>query len=619
MKLLDFRKALFFLLAISVFISCEKNQPPTCQFLKPADGYTANKGDMVTIAVSADDAEGTVTEVRLFINEEGLASLDFPYNYELNTDNYRSGPYIIKLTAKDDEGLESSAEIEIIIDAIYSIVSTTEVSDINYNSAVAGGAVSDDGGAEISETGVYWDTIPSPETAGNQIPMGQGLGVFTGTLSELPHGKQIYYKAYAVNSAGISIGEEFSFMTNTIPTVKTGTIQSVGFASALVSGEIVSDGGETITEKGIYWSTDTIADITGTRLLIEGQEAEYSTTLTDLSTSTTYYVKAFAVNAAGESLGEEVHFTTTGTATVLTHEARSNRYTSRILSGGISDNGGNELSETGFYFGTSPDPASSGSRISVGSEMGEFTSTQIDLVPGSTYYYTAFAVNEAGESLGEIMSFELTHGEEGSITDSRDQKEYGTIQIGEQVWMSENLRATQLNDGTEIPYVTDSTSWYSNGILPAYGWPEYDPKWEERGALYNYYVIETGKLCPAGWHVPSAEEWRELEYYLGMEESTILTDGFRGDNEGGMLKTTTLWDSPNTGATDELGFSALPTGRFGFEGDYGYLNSRTFFWASTRLNWNRPMRRMLDDEHGQLSRSVVMENSGLSVRCVKDE
>jgi uncharacterized protein (TIGR02145 family) len=104
-----------------------------------------------------------------------------------------------------------------------------------------------------------------------------------------------------------------------------------------------------------------------------------------------------------------------------------------------------------------------------------------------------------------------------------------------------------------------------------------------------------------------------------MEESTILTDGFRGDNEGGMLKTTTLWDSPNTGATDELGFSALPTGRFGFEGDYGYLNSRTFFWASTRLNWNRPMRRMLDDEHGQLSRSVVMENSGLSVRCVKDE
>ena len=618
MKTLNFRKALPFLLASILLVSCEKNQPPTCQFLKPADGYTVTRGSTISIAVSADDAEGTVSEVRLFINEEGLAALDFPYNYELNTESYRSGFYTLKVTARDDEGLESSAEIEIIIDAVYSIVATSEATDINYNSAVAGGAVSDDGGDDVSETGVYWDTISSPEIAGKQIPMGQGLGAFMGTLSELPHGKQIYYKAYAVNSAGISVGEEFSFMTNTVPSVKTGTIQSVDFASALVSGEILSDGGETITEKGIYWSTDTIADITGTRLLIESQEGTFSTKLTDLSTSTTYFIKAFAVNAAGESLGEEVSFTTSGTATVLTHEARSNRYTSRILSGEISDNGGNEVSEFGFYFGTSPEPTNSGSRILVGSGFGEFTSTQIDLVPGITYYYTAFAVNKAGESLGEEMSFELTHGEEGTFTDSRDQKEYGTIQIGEQVWMSENLKATLYNDGTEILHVTDSAAW-SNNTGPACCWPDNDPQNKDRGALYNYYVVETQKLCPAGWHVPSAKEWRKLEYYLGMDESVSLTDGFRGENEGGMLKITSLWDSPNFGATNEILFSAKPTGRVGFEGEFLYLNATAFFWTSTRADWNRPMRRLLYFENGQISRSVAMENSGLSVRCIKDE
>jgi uncharacterized protein (TIGR02145 family) len=184
--------------------------------------------------------------------------------------------------------------------------------------------------------------------------------------------------------------------------------------------------------------------------------------------------------------------------------------------------------------------------------------------------------------------------------------------------MSENLKATLYSDGTEILHVTDSALW-SNNSGPAYCWPDTDPQWKERGALYNWYTVETGKLCPAGWHVPSDKEWRQLEFFLGMDESVALTDGFRGKNEGGMLKTTSLWDSPNAGATDELGFKAIPTGRIGDNGEFLYLNAVAFFWSRTLDGTNRPIRRLLYYENGQISRVVATRDFGLSVRCVKDK
>lgn len=405
MKTLNFHKTLHFLLASFLLISCEKNQAPSCQFIEPVDGYTVTRGDIISISAEAADAEGVISEMRLYISEEGLATLEFPYKYDLNTADYSSGSYTLKATVRDAEGLEASDEIQVIIDAAYSVVTTSEATSITYNTALAGGSVSDDGGGEIIEYGVYWDTISSPETAGKQVSMGQGLGDFTGTLSELPHGQQVYYKAYAQNSAGISVGEEFSFITNTVPTVQTSTIQSIAYDSALVGGEISSDGGETITEKGVYWSTDPIAELTGTRLPIESEAALFNTTLKNLSIFTTYYIKAFATNAAGESIGEEISFTTTGTATVITLQARSDKNNSLVLNGEVSDNGGNEVTETGFYFGTSQDPSSSGTKIPVGSGLGAFTSTLEDLNQGTTYFVVAYAVNSSGESLGEEITF----------------------------------------------------------------------------------------------------------------------------------------------------------------------------------------------------------------------
>ncbi len=618
MKTLNFHGTILVLLSVFLFISCEKNQAPQVQIIKPADGYTVTKGDIIAISVSAADEDGAVSEVRLFLDEIGLAALEFPYNYDLNTDAYSSGEMILKVTARDNEGLESSDEIKIIIDASFSTVSTSEVSSITYNSAMVGGSVSDDGGGEITETGVYWDTLASPETDGKMVSLGVGPGEFSGIITELPHGKKIYYKAYSVNSAGVAFGEERFFLTNTIPTVQSSGASNIDISSAVVGGELTADGGESVTELGVYWSSEPMAELSGVRIVIESSESSFSTTLEGLSAFTTYYFKAFAKNAAGESLGQEESFTTFGLATVNTTVVEGNIYKQVFVGGEVTDNGGYPVSETGVYWGINPNPISSGTRFSLGSQMGSFSGEMVDLNIGSTYYAVAFAVTTAGESVGEERSYKVPEPVLGSITDARDQEVYGTVIIGEQVWMSENLRASKYTDGTPIPYIADAAGWVANSGA-GYAWYNNDPEEAEKGAFYNWYVTENENICPVGWHVPIEKEWLELETYLGMDTAVALTDGFRGANVGGMLKTTTLWDSPNTGATNEVGFSSKPTGRIGQDGTFLYQKEVGYYWGSDDNGpGNLPIRRLLYNIEGGVSRSTVLKEFGLSIRCVKD-
>ena len=126
---------------------------------------------------------------------------------------------------------------------------------------------------------------------------------------------------------------------------------------------------------------------------------------------------------------------------------------------------------------------------------------------------------------------------------------YHTVTIGNQVWMVENLKTTRYNDGTAIPNVTDSSVW-SKLSTPAYCWYNNDASSYKAtyGALYNWYAVNVQKLCPKGWHVASNAEFYALNSFL--------------DGECGKLKEagTIHWYSPNKGATNETGFTALPGG-----------------------------------------------------------
>lgn len=316
MKTLNFQWILLFILASILIASCKQNQAPICQITEPEEGSTFTRGDVISISILAEDEEGLVSKVRLYLNGTGLIELEFPFTYVLQTEEFSSGEYTLKAIAKDDEGLESTDEVKIIIDAAFSTINTSPASSISFNSALLGGSVSNNGGDEISEKGIYWDTVPSPETAGNQIAINQGIGEFNDTITDLPQGTRIYHKAYAINSAGIALGEELYFNTHTSPTVQTDYISESDYASATLHGHVLDNGGEQVTETGFYWSTEASAELTGTRLPAINDSGAFSAILDNLAQYTTYNIKAYAVNAAGESYGEEISFSTPGILTL---------------------------------------------------------------------------------------------------------------------------------------------------------------------------------------------------------------------------------------------------------------------------------------------------------------
>lgn len=189
-----------------------------------------------------------------------------------------------------------------------------------------------------------------------------------------------------------------------------------------------------------------------------------------------------------------------------------------------------------------------------------------------------------------------------------DGNDYAVVSIGAQTFMAENLRTTRLNDGTLIPYEKDYATWGST-TLPAYCW--YDTtqsSYIDYGILYNWFAVETGNLCPTGWHVPSNSEWNDLINYLWPQSEA-----------GGRLKETgtTHWNTPNTGASNNTGFTGLPGGsRYG-TGAFIGVGNNGWWWASSNNGiYGHDLGLIYDSSN--VSTGSTSVNAGLSVRCVID-
>jgi uncharacterized protein (TIGR02145 family) len=204
---------------------------------------------------------------------------------------------------------------------------------------------------------------------------------------------------------------------------------------------------------------------------------------------------------------------------------------------------------------------------------------------------------------------------QSTITDIEGNK-YKTVFICGKWWMAENLRATKFNDGTPIFEANSNSDWidYYTDRKPAYCWYNNDPSNKaEYGALYNYAVGE-GNVCPAGWHIPS-----DYEYYgmsLCFDPDSRMSSGTISDISGAMLKEagTTHWQSPNTGATNSSGFTALPGGRRNIDGTFVTLHTEGSWWSDKGLSF---VGVVYNDTY--LSFSEGGNEYGRSIRCVKDE
>ncbi len=292
--------------------------------------------------------------------------------------------------------------------------------------------------------------------------------------------------------------------------------------------------------------------------------------------------------------------------------------TSAIVGGEVTGNGGSPVTDYGIYWGTSANPESTGTKLSIGSGTGSFSISLTGLSTSTLYYIKAYAVNDAGEAFGSEVSFTTLDKGTGTLADIEGNT-YSTVIIGTQEWMAENLKTTMYNDNTPIPLVTDATVW-SNLTTPAYSWYDNDEATygPSLGVLYNWYGIATDKLCPTDWHVPTDEEWKILEIYLGMSRSDADLISWRGTDQGTKLKTTSGWHDHGNG-TDDFGFAALPSGYR--DSKLGTFNSyeRSGWWWSSSTDfvgaWSRALGK---DRNGSIGRQNLYLRYGFSVRCLMD-
>ncbi|MBL4585997.1 MAG: fibrobacter succinogenes major paralogous domain-containing protein [Flavobacteriales bacterium] len=215
----------------------------------------------------------------------------------------------------------------------------------------------------------------------------------------------------------------------------------------------------------------------------------------------------------------------------------------------------------------------------------------------------------------------------GTVTDI-DGNIYETVKIGTQVWMTENLRTTKYSNGDAIPNITADTTWED---ATSSGWCWFDNDSENEnvyGKLYNWFVVsDVRNVCPTGWHVPTDEDWKTLELYLGMDSVDVDSSGFlfRGiaQNIGGMMRAvgTDYWIAPNDSATNVSCFSGLPGGgRNTKDGTFTNLGYYAGWWTATEKTTGQggAWYRSLSSENGSFSKSSYKFQNGVYIRCIKD-
>lgn len=416
-------------------------------------------------------------------------------------------------------------------------------------------------------------------------------------------------KGYGFEGSGIDIAKslaaktnwEYSGITRTgTPGNDTVSNNSSGF-SGLPSGygEIRSGSFYYIGEQTSWWcATELSASRTWLRNL------SYSHDFLNRLYNNHYDEKSYSVRCVRDENSTTLYTTT--------KEITDTTFTSAQSGGNITDDGGFEIIARGVCWCTTGCPTISDHKTDDGSGIGEFSSNLTGLVSNTYYYVRAFVINSQDTIYGELKVFKTKRSNSinyGSFTDTRDNKTYKTVQIGEQIWMAENLA-----------YKTDSDSWAYNND---------ENNVETYGLLYTWEAAKAA--CPLGWHIPTDDEWKQLETAIGMSLSEAHEDEDaqnrytwdytkqRGTNEGTKLKATSHWDGNMVSkGTDEYGFSALPSGHYSGGNFYSIGYYCTWWSSSEHFYFNSNWTRSLHDDFTDIIRDHRSKGFGYSVRCIKD-
>jgi len=494
-------------------------------------------------------------------------------------------------------------------------LNTSNVTNITLNSATCGGTITSDGAASITARGICWGTAVNPTILNSKTSDGVGTGNFISNITGLTGNTHYYVRAYATNTAGTSYGSQISFITSPLlSTLVTTTTSSITQTTATSGGNVTNDGGATVTARGVCWSTSANPTTANSKTINGTGTGVFTSSITGLTATTTYYLRAYATNSVGTSYGNEISFPTNSVVLpTLTTTAASSRTQSTAMSGGnlISD-GGETITALGVCWSTSANPTIANNKTTNGIGAGGFASLITGLTTNTTYYVRAYATNSVGTGYGNNLSYISWMNMPGPGVTDVDGNSYTSVKLGsQQVWMVENLKTTKNRNGDLIGTTSPATLDISKQVSPKYQWA-YDGNESNvatYGRLYTWYASHD-YLCPTGWHVPSDAEWTTLTTYLGVDSVT-----------GGILKEmgTTHWQSPNTGASNESGFTALPGGIRNNVGIFNYIGLYCYWWGSypEATSWSGWFRLTYYNK-SDVFRSSANKPSGLSVRCLMD-
>lgn len=313
-------------------------------------------------------------------------------------------------------------------------ITTSAVKDITSNGAVCGGNITSDGGSEVTRRGLCWSLSENPTISDSNVSCESGTGEFTGAITGLTPNTTYHVRAFATNAIGTSYGEDRHFTTAngggnaTKPTVSTKAISTISTNSAECGGDVTSDGGSTVTERGLCWAKASITHnptISNYSVQDNGVgTGSFTCTMSGLTTNTDYYVRAYAKNAVGISYGDPVPFTTLSggssdmAPTVETGVVSNITSNTATCSGVVTSDGGGGVYQRGICWSTSPNPRipftpwggtpePNGTEyvFDNGSGTGSFSCNMTNLSPNTTYYVCAFAGNLIGTSYGEDVHF----------------------------------------------------------------------------------------------------------------------------------------------------------------------------------------------------------------------
>ena len=402
------------------------------------------------------------------------------------------------------------------------VVATAAPTGITAVSAVVGGMVMLPEGTHVFLRGVCWGTAPSPDIDGGHTTDGTGIGSITGTLVGLNPNTVYYVRAYAVSDNGLAYGNEVSFTTlSGIPMVTTAAVTDILGDGATCGGTVTDGGGLDITARGVCWSTSHNPTLSDSHTTDGTGTGDFVSTLTGLSTSTTYYVRAYATTAQATSYGEEMSFTTmNGIPSVTTAEVSGITATTATCGGTIATDGGLSITARGVCWSTSHNPTLSDSHTTDGTGTGSFTSSLTGLSASTTYYVRAYASNSFVTIYGGEQSFTTEAG--GSVGD-----DHAYVDLG----LPSGLLWATCNVGADNPEdYGDYFAWGETTTKSTYNWSTYQycngnyntlTKYCNNSSYgYNGFTDNLTTLLPeddaasanwgSGWRMPTKEEFQEL-------------------------------------------------------------------------------------------------------------